>query len=101
MTTELNASFSMFPATEKKSEKSPDFAGTIEIPVDQIDSLIAQLGTQPETNWKDEPVVKLRLAGWKNEAKTSGKKYIGGFLSVPMAKSDMPTQPSASTELDF
>jgi len=54
--TELNASFSLFPAQEKKSERSPDYGGVIEIPADQIDALVAHLGTQPENNWKDEPV---------------------------------------------
>jgi len=35
---ELNASFSLFPAQEKKSERSPDYGGVIEIPADQIDA---------------------------------------------------------------
>jgi hypothetical protein len=34
--TELNASFSLFPAQEKKSERSPDYSGVIEIPADQL-----------------------------------------------------------------
>jgi len=30
---ELNASFSLFPTQEKRSERSPDYSGSIEIPV--------------------------------------------------------------------
>ena len=90
--TELNASFSLFPSQEKKSERSPDYSGTIEIPVDQINALVAHLGTAPENNWKDEPVVKLRVAGWKAESK-SGKQYVNGKVSVPMAQSATAAQP--------
>jgi len=80
---ELNASFSLFPTQEKKSERSPDYGGVIEIPTDQIDALVAHLGTKPENNWKDEPVVKLRIAGWKAQSPT-GKNYLKGKISVPM-----------------
>ena len=91
--TELNASFSLFPAQEKKSERSPDYSGTIEIPADQINALVAHLGTAPENNWKDEPVLKLRIAGWKNESE-SGLKYLKGLVSVPMAQTATSTQTS-------
>ena len=91
--TDLNASFSLFPAQEKKSERSPDYSGTIEIPADQINALVAHLGTAPENNWKDEPVLKLRIAGWKNESE-SGLKYLKGLVSVPMAQTTTSTQTS-------
>ena len=91
--TELNASFSLFPSQEKKSERSPDYSGTIEIPADQINALVAHLGTAPENNWKDEPVLKLRIAGWKNESE-SGLKYLKGLVSVPMAQTATSTQTS-------
>jgi uncharacterized protein (DUF736 family) len=81
--TELNASFSLFPAQEKKSERSPDYSGVIEIPADQVDALVAHLGTQPENNWKNEPVLKLRIAGWKAQSQ-GGKNYLNGKISVPM-----------------
>ena len=80
---ELNASFSLFPTQEKRSERSPDYSGSIEIPVADIDALVAHLGTQPESNWKDEPVVKLRIAGWKAQSQ-GGKNYLNGKISVPM-----------------
>ena len=80
---DLNASFSLFPAKEKKSERSPDYSGTIEVSVDEIDALVAHLGTAPENNWKDEKVVKLRIAGWSAESK-AGMKYINGKISTPM-----------------
>ena len=96
---DFNSNFSLFPVQEKRKEKSPDFSGTIEIPVDQIDSLIAHLGTKPESNYKDEPVVKLRVAGWKTESK-SGKNYVNGKVSIPLKKEDIPAQANqAETDL--
>ena len=94
--TELNASFSLFPAQEKKSERSPDYGGTIEIPADQIDALVAHLGTQPENNWKDEPVVKLRIAGWKAQSQ-GGKNYLNGKISIPM-RQQQQTAPVCNEE---
>ena len=88
--TDLNASFSLFPSKEKKSERSPDFSGTIEISVDQIDALVAHLGTAPETNWKDESVVKLRIAGW-NATSKGGMQYINGKVSTPMQQQQQTT----------
>lgn len=89
---DLNASFSLFPSKEKKSERSPDFSGTIEISVDQINALVSHLGTAPESNWKDEQVVKLRIAGWNAESK-GGMKYINGKVSTPQ-----PQQQQASND---
>ena len=101
MNTEFNSSFSLFPAQEKKSEKSPDFSGTIEIPVDQINSLVGHLGTKPESNYKDEPVVRLRIAGWKTQSK-SGKNYVNGKVSIPMAQGNIPAQAdNANAETDL
>ena len=80
---ELNASFSLFPTKEKRSERSPDYSGTIEIPVADINALVPHLGTQPESNWRDEDVIKLRIAGWKATSK-GGKSYLNGKISVPM-----------------
>ena len=101
MSTEFNSNFSLFPTQEKKSEKSPDFSGTIEIPVDQINSLVGHLGTKPETDWKDNPVIKLRIAGWKTESK-SGKNYVNGKVSIPMAQGDTPAQGNtANAETDL
>jgi uncharacterized protein (DUF736 family) len=79
---ELNASFSLFPTQERRSERSPDYSGSIEIPVADIDALVAHLGSQPESNWRDEPVVKLRIAGWKATSK-GGKSYLNGKISIP------------------
>ena len=79
---ELNASFSLFPTQEKRSERSPDYSGSIEIPVADIDDLVAYLGTQPESNWRDESVIKLRIAGWKATSK-GGKSYLNGKISIP------------------
>ena len=86
---ELNASFSLFPTQEKRSERSPDYSGSIEIPVADIDALVAHLGSQPEANWRDEDVIKLRIAGWKATSK-GGKSYLNGKISIPQQQQQAP-----------
>ena len=95
---ELNASFSLFPTQEKRSERSPDYSGSIEIPVADINALVAHLGTQPESNWRDEPVVKLRIAGWKATSK-GGKIYVNGKISIP--QDQQPAAASSDEEVPF
>ena len=92
---ELNASFSLFPTQEKRSERSPDYSGSIEIPAADIDALVAHLGTQPESNWRDEPVVKLRIAGWKATGRAGNMSYINGKVSIPQDQ-----QPAAAASSD-
>ena len=96
---ELNASFSLFPTQEKRSERSPDYSGSIEIPAADIDALVAHLGTQPESNWRDEPVVKLRIAGWKATSK-GGKTYLNGKISIPQDQQPAAA-PSNEGEVPF
>lgn len=76
--------FSLFSAKEKKQEKSPDYTGNIEILKSELDEMIRTLQAQtPETNYKDEEVVKLRIAGWKATSK-NGLDYINGKISEPL-----------------
>lgn len=96
MSDNFTSNFSLFPAKEKKSEKSPDMTGTIEIPVDQINALVAHLGTEPESDWKGDGVVKLRIAAWSSESK-AGTKYLKGKVSTPMQQQ----QSSAASDLPF
>ena len=92
------SNFSLFPAREKKSEKSPDMTGTIEIPVDQLGALMNHLGTQPESDWKGDGVIKLRVAAWKSESK-NGTSYLKGKVSTPMQQQAAPAP--TSSELPF
>ena len=94
---EFSANFSLFPTQEKKSEKSPDFSGNIEIPVSQLAALRDHLNSTPQDNWKEdgEQLIKLRIAGWKAESK-AGKQYINGKVSVPMEQGATPTQQQSS-----
>ena len=83
----FSASMSLFPAQEKKSENSPDHTGSIEISAAEIGSLVEYLqNAEKEKNWKDELVVKVRVAAWNSVAKGSGKAYLSGRVSPPMAQ---------------
>ena len=92
MTTEFTAKFSLFPAKERKSEKSPSSTGSIEIPATEIPALIAYL--QDEANVQDDyqgnSVIKLRIAGWDATSK-NGLKYLNGKVSPPLAQPAVAT----------
>ena len=76
--------FSLFTAQEKKQERSPDRTGSVEILKSEVPALIEYLRLQEgEPNYKDETVVKLRIAGW-NATSKNGLEYINGSLSAPM-----------------
>ena len=92
----FNGVFSLFPAKEKKSEKSPDHTGSIELPIEQAMRLAEWITTQPgESNWQGEKVVKIRLAGWSSTS-DKGLNYVRGKVSPPMA-----TAPTAPSDLPF
>ena len=76
---------SLFPTQEKKSDNSPDHTGTIEVSEAEIGNLVEYLQkADREKNWKDELVVKIRVAAWNSVGKTSGKAYLSGRVSPPM-----------------
>jgi len=83
MSDAFQGKFSLFPAKEKKSEKSPDHTGSIELPIDQAMKLAEWLTAQPgEESWNGEQVIKIRIAGWASESK-NGLAYIRGSMSPP------------------
>lgn len=80
---DFNGKFSLFPAREKKSEKSPDYTGTLELSLDQAMALADWLTSQPgETGYNNETVIKVRLAGWKATSR-NGMAYLNGKVSPP------------------
>ena len=92
--TEFSARFSLFPSKEKKSEKSPDTTGNIEVSADQIQSMISYLQTaEREQDYQGNDIVKIRLAAWNTTSK-GGMAYQSGKLSPPMANT--PQQASAA-----
>lgn len=85
MANDFTASMSLFPAQEKKSENSPDHSGTIEFLASDISAVVEYLQTSERSkNWKDEEVVKIRVAAWNSVAKGSGKAYLSGRVSPPL-----------------
>ena len=100
---EFSAPLSIFPAKEKKSENSPDYTGTVEISTAELQSMVNYLrNADHEMNWKDEPVIKLRISAWSNETK-GGQRYLKGSLQPPYkpdAATPSPATPS-SAELPF
>lgn len=82
---------SVFPTQEKTHEKSPDHTGMIEISQDEIRGFVNYLqNAKIEKNWKDEPVVKIRVALWDSVAQESGRSYLKGRVSPPLEQSKAP-----------
>ena len=76
---------SLFPTREKKTEKSPDYSGGIEFPLEEAMKLADWITTQPgEENYKGDLVIKVPICGWNREsAKNPDFKFISGFCSAP------------------
>ena len=74
----------MFDAKEKKSERSPDKTGNIEIELSEAMKLAEWLMAQPgESNYNGDPVVKINLVAWNRESqKNPDFKFISGLISA-------------------
>jgi len=98
MSDAFQGKFSLFPAKEKKSEKSPDHTGSVEFPVSEAMKLAEWITAQPgEANWNGEQVIKIRIAGWASESK-NGLSYIRGSMSPPQPQQAAPAN-TAETDL--
>lgn len=58
---------SLFPSTIRKSDKSPDFFGSIKVDRSYLRDLMDK---------HDEDLIEIKLSGWNREAKTTGNKFI-------------------------
>ena len=89
------AQLSAFPADKDGNDKRPDFRGSIQIPLTELQSMIDCLTKQtPEKNYKDEQIVKLDVSLWKRTSQ-AGKHYMSGPIQQPYVKpaandDDMP-----------
>ena len=96
---EFKATLALFPAKKKRSERSPDHSGNIEVLKDEIPALIAYLqSADTEENYKGERIVKLSVGTWINQMR-DGREYLKGSVSQPM-KRDEPTVISPVTNDD-
>jgi hypothetical protein len=60
---------------DRKSDKSPQATGSIEISVADLNEFFSlALALEPVDNWKGEPVIKLRCGVWHRETK-NGKPW--------------------------
>lgn len=92
---DFNARYTLFPVQEKKSSKSPDVTGNIELLAEEIPNLIAYLQSAERVeDYKGNQIVKIRMSGWDNESKT-GKQYQSGMVSPPQEQNEQ-RQPVAA-----
>jgi hypothetical protein len=82
----------LFSAKEenKKSDKSPDMRGSLEVPAEEVNALISYLQTAERVmNYNDTEVVKIEFAGWRRQSK-KGETYLSGKLTSPYVPQEKP-----------
>lgn len=73
-------SFSLFKNEQKTEDKQPDYSGTM----------------------TDASGKQFRVSAWVNEAKSTGKKYLGGLISEMQPTQTKPAKaPEESSDLPF
>ena len=104
---DFNIGFVQFTQLEedKRTEKSPDVTGSIEVLATDVDALINYLQTaEREEDYRGDEVVKLRLAGW-NRMSRAGKPFLSGKLSEPYRPDSKPASAPvaapSSIDVDF
>ena len=103
---DFNIGFVQFTQLEedKRTEKSPDVTGSIEVLATDVDALINYLKTaEREEDYRGDEVVKLRLAGW-NGMTRKNKPMLKGKLSEPYrpdAKPAATVAASSGGDFDF
>lgn len=99
---DFSINFAQFTVKEenKRSEKSPDVTGSLEVPASDVDAVIDYLRKAERVmNWQDQEVVKIRLAGWNRVAGKTGQPFLSGKLSSPYVPENRPAPKAA--DLDF
>jgi len=77
---------SLFPSTVRKSEKSPDFFGSIRVDRSYLRDLMDKHA---------EDLIEIKLSGWKRESKTGNR-----FLSLAVDTYVKPEGAPKSQEKD-
>ena len=73
--TRINMSLFQQKEEDRKSDRSPNATGSLEISVADLNEFFSlALALQPVENWKGEKVVKLRCGVWHRDTK-NGKPY--------------------------
>lgn len=70
---------SLFPSTIRKSDKSPDFFGSIKLDPAYLKDLMS----------KSDGLVEVKLSGWKRESKT-GNRFVSIAVDTFVKKDAAP-----------
>jgi hypothetical protein len=89
----FTAKFSLFDVDIKKSEKSPDKTGSIEIEIDEAMKLAEYLTAQPgEPSYGGKTVIKIPVSAWNTESK-NGLRYLYGSVWAKKPESTVNDKP--------
>jgi hypothetical protein len=72
---------SLFPSTIRKSDKSPDFFGSIKLDPAYLKDLMS----------KSDGLVEVKLSGWKRESKT-GNRFVSIAVDTFVKKDAAPAK---------
>jgi hypothetical protein len=104
---DFSIGFAQFTTLEedKRTERSPDVTGSIEVQATDVDALINYLQTaEREEDYKGDQVVKLRLAGWSSTIRNN-VPMLKGKISEPYRPDSKPASAPVVTtgnvDIDF
>jgi len=85
----------LFPAKQKKSEKSPDFTGKLELSNEVVNDLISQM-----ERGVDKPVIS--IVGWRKTSK-AGNNFVSlvGNVFKEMEGNRQPQPKQINDEIPF
>jgi|TARA_R100000234_G_scaffold116048_1_gene92669 hypothetical protein len=79
------ATGALFTAKSKRTEKSPDYSGSLEFEMDVVNDLIAQKNEGIE-------IPKVNLVGWKKVGRTTQKPYLRIIANIEKDRRDGITE---------
>lgn len=78
----------LFPNDQKKSDKAPDFSGSVELDETTLAELQSQLAANPHA--------KFDIAGWRKQS--NGREFISLKISPPYKRDGIAQNPGGSSQ---
>ena len=98
--TQFNGRVALFDNRGSENPSAPAMTGKLEIPVDQIETLLEQLLEQEPQSYKDRKFVSLNVSLWHAETQSAALLFTGqAQLPRPKADSIMPPVAAADTKV--
>ena len=89
----FNGRLVLFNNQQKKSDKSPDMSGSVELSMQDAMAFAEWItGQGGEENYKGEKVIKVPVSAWHTQSK-NGTGFISGQMSAQKAQAEVDEIP--------